>query len=253
MSYLKKYNKYRLKQLAGSLPSDLNDNLLSIINSCIQYGFSKKIKPILNLNKSFRNNALLAMTRGTQGSYLKTRLMYAILNDDTERVGILVGSNINAIDEFGRTALLTAIESRKPDIVRYLLTIPNIDVNYSIPDYIADYIPTERYTNSTQPYNALKFACIKNYIDIIELLLDKGADVNSAQDEFMSAIRDNNIELVELFIRYNINLNFTWIYPGTIDGAPRLWFPTTPLQEATESGNPEMITLLRENGATVTI
>ena len=57
MSYLKKYHKYKLKLLGGSLPSDSNDNLLSIIHSCIEYGFSNKVKPIVNLNKSFRNNA----------------------------------------------------------------------------------------------------------------------------------------------------------------------------------------------------
>ena len=58
MSYLKKYNKYRLKQLAGSLPTQ-EDKLLSILNCCAEKKMFTEVKPFINLKRSYQNDKQL--------------------------------------------------------------------------------------------------------------------------------------------------------------------------------------------------
>jgi ankyrin repeat protein len=114
MSYLKKYYKYKSKQLGGSLPSEPSEKLLFILTTCVQNHFFVEVKPFINLNKSFRNDAQLLSANSK--SLGKTNLMGAAFTGDIARITkLLKYYNINNADHLGYTPLIIACENGKND------------------------------------------------------------------------------------------------------------------------------------------
>ena len=94
-------------------------------------------------------------------------------------------------------------------------------------------------------YNALAFAAAKQRVDVVHLLLERGADGGTA---FVSLVRKNDAAALRLLLESGVDVNATprveekWFVPGE-----------TGLYTAAETNNPELVSLLLEKGANADI
>ena len=104
------------------------------------------------------------------------------------------GCNVNAKGENGITALMYAVDIGNEDFVKYLLE-HDCDVNIQT---IGD------------RFSALLLACLKDYGDIAEMLIDFGANVNVVNKEgdcpLIFAVNNNNMKLVRKLIFSGANI-----------------------------------------------
>ncbi len=133
-------------------------------------------------------------------------------------------------------ALAVAAQAGHLEIVHLLLN-NNADVN-------AGYTDQGLYTiygmcNQT----ALCCACTTGHTEIARLLLEKGAIIHDMTPLIM-AINNENLEIVQLLIQYNIDINGVATF--SCDGET---ISTTPLITAAKTGNVDMVQLLLDNGA----
>ena len=90
---------------------------------------------------------------------------------------------------------------------------------------------------------ALCNACIGGHLNIVELLLDYGADIdynNGFYNPLSDAVLYNHNDIVELLLSYGANTEI-------VDDV----FGSTPLYLSVQNGNMEMVKLLLLNGAKV--
>lgn len=106
-------------------------------------------------------------------------------------------TNLEEIDEKGRTPLILAADLGKSDIVKRLLLEQSINVN-----------ATDRLGRTALHYCAQK----KNTNNVVQLLLDRGADVNIQDRGFHPpmyyAISDGNYDTVKLLVDYRADIHF---------------------------------------------
>ena len=130
-------------------------------------------------------NKYLTNTIPTQPSKeskeLVSELMDAVIAGDSGRLKFLVtqGVDINAKDEYGRTALMWATTFNEINIVKLLIDF-GVDVNVS----------------DKHGYTALMLAAFYGFTDIVALLLEHGADVNKENKygkTALSLVMDNNV------------------------------------------------------------
>jgi ankyrin repeat protein len=151
-----------------------------------------------------------------------TPLIYAIKNNNKDIVELLLGknANVNKLDRFGNTPLIIAIENNYEDIVKLLL---EKDANVNKPDS-SGYTPLmnaikhkrdEKIIDLLLKYDyiTLMIAIENNNKDYVNLLLNKGADVNkkdiSDNTPLMIAFEykhkhkddDTNEKIIELLLR----------------------------------------------------
>jgi len=237
MSYLKKYYKYKLKQLGGSLPSEPSEKLLFILTTCAQNRFFVEVKPFINLNKSFRNDdQLLAANSKSLG---KTNLMGAAFTGDIERITkLLKYYNINNTDHLGYTPLITACENGKNDAVIFLLDRgANKNLNpIGFKKYSYEYYDYGMYT----PF---MIACEKCNVDVIERFINSGTSVNETtvygSTALMYAVKGNNLDVIRFLIERGVNINV--INQGN----------NTALMLAIQDNKMNIVELLLESGADV--
>jgi ankyrin repeat protein len=227
MSYLKKYYKYKLKQLGGSLVTP-QDKLLSSIISCAQNGFVSEVKPFRNLTRLLRNDdQLLAVNNQSliRETRIKTYLMAAAFSGDIVLVTkLLKYSNINAINQLGETALMLACENGKNDVVIFLLNNgANININQ-------------------HGKTAFLLACENCNLEVITRFLQLGANIQDigqfGNTTLMLALKGGNIDIILFLLQQGVNVNAT-----NQSG-------NTALILACETGRIDIINLLLENGAT---
>ncbi|KAJ6011194.1 hypothetical protein N7451_002606 [Penicillium sp. IBT 35674x] len=67
-------------------------------------------------------------------------------------------------------------------------------------------------------YTALMIACIKDHLNMVELLLEKGADANiqGADCALHSACEKNNLKIVQLLVRHGADVNFRREYGNSL-------------------------------------
>ncbi len=104
------------------------------------------------------------------------------------------GCNVNAKGENGITALIYAVDIENENLVKYLLE-HDCDVNIQT---IGD------------RFSALLLACLKNYGNIAEMLIDFGANVNVVNKEgdcpLIFAVNNNNMKLARKLISSGANI-----------------------------------------------
>jgi ankyrin repeat protein len=104
---------------------------------------------------------------------------------------------------------------------------------------------TERYNELTVPCrygNALTAAAFDGTVEIIKLLLDAGADINSADGWALQTAADQgHVDVVNLLLERGANVNTTTANPNM----PKC----TALQAAVESGRGDIVDILLEHGA----
>ena len=228
MSYFKKYYKYKLKQLGGSVGTP-QDKLLSVIISCAQNGFASEVKPFRNLTKILRNDdQLLSASNKSllQGIHIKTNLMAAAFSGDIVLVTkLLKYSNINAINQFGENALMLACENGRNDVVIFLLNHgANININQ-------------------HGKTAFMLACENCNLEVITRFLQLGANIHDigqfGNTTLMLALKGGNTDIILFLLQQGVNVNAT-----NQSG-------NTALILACETGRIDFINLLLENGATL--
>lgn len=158
--------------------------------------------------------------------YGRTALNDASLAGQIDVVKYLVekGANINHVNSDGRTSLCLAINAGHYHVARYLLDI-GADVNMG----------RDRYT----PLFEAVVGGHNKYIKpaFIESLLDKGARVSD--DAFVEACK-GNIDVLEMLLKRGANVNSRDTYYST---------KPTALMAAVSGGNLEAVNLLLTNGA----
>jgi ankyrin repeat protein len=152
-------------------------------------------------------------------------------NDLEAAVALLdAGSDINAYDKEGKTALLYTLEEGRKEM-RDMLLARGADVNYA-----------ERDDN----FGALMRAAEWGDVELAKILLDKGANVNAAglwdrRTSLMRAAQRNNMDLVKLFCDKGANLD-----ASHNDGQ-------TALMMAAQEGHVEVVKELIKRGADLTV
>ena len=187
-----------------------------------------------------------------------TPLICAITSNKPEPVKFLIdhGAYINLSDTSGATPLLNAIANYNYDIIKLLINA-GADVNIcdrfnSSPlyhcvvnsgdlvffnDYIFKDNKKDKPTKKEEEDN-------NNKLEIIGLLIDKGADMNHLNDDGVSpilqSIIDNNLHIFDLFVKKGFDINS---YIGTAEN--------TPLNICIVNKNPLFIDYLLEKGADI--
>ena len=174
--------------------------------------------------------------------YGRTALLFAVERDHADIVKLLVEAgadvNVRRKDNYGDTALIQAVEDRGYNIVKQLLAAPNIDVNMKSKGI-------ERYSwSKNREFSALVAAVRNNKPDIVELLLDNGADVNTKDGKHItvldSAAANGYTDVVELLLDKGARVN----KKSGIRGS-------TALISAAVEGYPAIVKLLIDAGADV--
>lgn len=154
----------------------------------------------------------------------KTALMMAIEYGDNDTAKLLIKSksNVNHIDNESNTPIDIASKMGNTDIVNLLIKndAPNDltrAIKYGVTDKVESLLTASIDINAIDQNGdtVLTLAIKENNINLVKLILDKGADVNLISD-----INDYN-------------------------------FKYSPLMIASQNGNKEMVKLLIENGADV--
>ncbi len=167
-------------------------------------------------------------------------------------VNFVSGSDLE--DKYGRTPLISAVNSEQLEIVKYLIdndadvngvgtenyTALAIAKNLKMVKLLVDNGANVNLINMYKP--ALISAVESNNIEIVEYLLNKGADVNIKVDNNYSAISyPNNIEIVKILVSKGADVNFKNSYNST------------PLMWATNKGDLAIVKYLINNGADINL
>jgi len=141
---------------------------------------------------------------------------------DVARVKQLIaqGANVNAHDEHGRTALMSAVRKGQREIVRMLLDAgadPNLQTSYGA--------------------TALSMAS-GHHPDIVRMLLDAGADVDKGKG-LVQAAWYGQLEIVRMLLKAGADVNVQTRYE------------CTPLFAASLNGHREIVRTLIDAGADV--
>ncbi|KAL2842896.1 ankyrin repeat-containing domain protein [Aspergillus pseudoustus] len=163
----------------------------------------------------------------------ETALMYAPMDEDTpiEHIKLLInaGSDLNAQNNLGYTALCQSVLWNKPTVTRLLLNEPDLDIN----------------RGSQSRGCPLHIACRLGFLETVKLLVDKGADVNNAVSSIPGTplqsacfvLGDDPMPIIHHLLDHGADVN-------TVGG-----LAATALNVAAMTRGPELIRFFLEKGA----
>lgn len=174
-----------------------------------------------------------------------TSLSYAIVNDNIEVVALLLKQGLSFKKHYdgfhGMTDLMLAVENNSIKVAQKIIDKTDlINVNDEENNNAVYYaVKHNNYElvkllieNGAHVESGLGEAIANNNYDMCKILLENGASTEGSLS-FSADIR--NLEIAELLVYYGANVNEGPIY--------------TPLEVAIEKGNFELVKLLFENGA----
>ena len=105
-------------------------------------------------------------------------LLLACVLGKLDAVKMLVdaGAAVCATESEGHTCLMSAAHFGHTEIVRYLVGLPEVDVNY------------QGWKNNTALHNALQTAVDAGLRDVVEVLIDAGADIEAKDEQGRSPL-----------------------------------------------------------------
>ena len=109
---------------------------------------------------------------------------------DTVEMLVRAGAEVRATDDKGWTCLYFAARYAHTETVRYLVCLPEVDVNHRDADN----------------YTALHYAVVNVEPDVVQVLIDAGADINTQNSEegrspLHSACVRGALDMVEMLVR----------------------------------------------------
>ena len=111
--------------------------------------------------------------------------------------------NVTCNDGTGRTCLTLAEIFGHTETVRYLVGLPEVDVNHC----------------DSSNYTALHRAVDEGHTDVVQILIDAGADINTmniyGNSPLHSASRSGELEVVKMLVRAGAEVNVTSDDGGT--------------------------------------
>ncbi|MFB0553824.1 MAG: ankyrin repeat domain-containing protein [Phycisphaerae bacterium] len=193
-----------------------------------------------------RNDIVNLLIEKSADVSIHTAARYGLLEKLKELIG--KGSNVNAKNNAGETALDIAIQEYRQDIAK-LLVDKGADVSIHTAAFIGDINKVKTFVedgSSADKADAsgqtpLHYATAGNHKAIAEILVSHGADVNAVAGTWRTpldvAARTGSVDMAEFLIAHGAN----------VDGREGHW---TPLQEAAYYSK-EMVELLLRHGANI--
>ena len=132
---------------------------------------------------------------------------------------IYLASKIKNLNEIGNELLIIAAGSDNIQVLKYLVMKGfNIDDKALIQACIYNKLVNVIYLidngANADNENALYESLLKGHVDIIEYLIDNGADINYNNDELLiNAIEDNNLKMVKLLLVFGADINARNSFP----------------------------------------
>jgi len=151
-----------------------------------------------------------------------TTLHFAIENNLLEIVQLLTqaGASVDVSDDDNSPALVLAVQLEKIEIVKYLLSVSDIDVNV-LCIWTKNILKEGKWiAEVTKKYSALWWACYKGYTKLVSLLCEKGAEVvffssfeaystgmgaYSGLSPLHVASKEGHVDIVKYFCESNYN------------------------------------------------
>ena len=121
----------------------------------------------------------------------RSPLLLACTNEEIVVVKMLVkaGAEVCATDNEGDTCLTLAACTGEPEIVRYLVGLKDVDVNHKADDH----------------FSALHYAVDEKHPNVVEVLIDAGADIETKDDKECSplhlACTNEEIAIVKMLVK----------------------------------------------------
>ncbi|RJR31412.1 hypothetical protein C4569_02195 [Candidatus Parcubacteria bacterium] len=131
------------------------------------------------------------------------------------------GVRLDAEDNFGKTALMMAVEAENTELVLVLLKA-DADINH-----------INRYGNT-----ALRTAVMQGNVKLVYQLIKASAKVNNGRSALLTAVSSEDLPIIDLLIDNNANLD-------VIEGNDTL------LSAAVKTGNEEVVSRLLNAGARI--
>ena len=191
-----------------------------------------------------------ANVNATDGNGM-TALMLAATHGNSDAVKALLdgGANIDAADYHGRTALNLVDSYEHPDMVSTLKATAELMrvVRHGFLDNINALLAKGANVNATDDYGrtALMLAVIRKSSDAVNALLDRGANIDAADKTgttaLMWAVEHGNLNMVKALLDRGANVGVT-----KIQG----W---TALMSAVHRGDLEVVNLLLDRGADINV
>ena len=108
---------------------------------------------------------------------------------DIVKTLVRAGAGVRAANDKGETCLITAVHHGRIEIVRYLVGLPEVDVNH----------------RDDELKTALHYAVLEKYTDVVQVLIDAGADIDTQNNEgyspLHSACRSGALDIVKMLVR----------------------------------------------------
>ncbi len=157
----------------------------------------------------------------------ETALIAAATRGDIAIVKTLLegGADVNTRSQLGATALFRALENRHTEVADTIVTHPRLDIN----------------AQSTDGWTALIYYVTMNREEIVQKLLERGADANIPDVEGDTALHRaaqyGNLKILELLLAKGANPNVR----NKLGGTPLMW--------AAAFGHDGAVSMLLDKGA----
>ncbi len=157
--------------------------------------------------------------------------LFLCYSSDLEKIKKFIKKNCikpkEIFDNTNTNALIIAVYCNKLDIVKMLIEEYKFDINHK----------------NNNGCTALMFASEKGNLEIVKLLIERGADINQQDNQLDTALikacRNGYKEIIELLIEKSISIN---------EKGCEGW---TPLMIASQNGYLEIVKILIEKGANI--
>jgi ankyrin repeat protein len=234
-------------------------NTFSNVNAIYNDGQIALMKAVFNGDADMVQLLLArgANVNATDDEEGQTALMDPVDNGDADMVQLLLarGANVNAINNSGSTALMKAASNGDADMVQLLLA-RGADVNATDNDgqtalmkaCVSSQVSRNPRKKSKGKKKRKRSSQVypegPDRVDIVQLLLARGADVNATdnygQTALMVASMNGEADIAQLLIARGANVDATDEYDGE-----------TAFMMAAYNGEADMVQLLLDRGADV--